>query len=303
MACNQVAEVRIEPCDVTWEIEEKWEITCVADVASSLNDTYFLIYDGANAGYYVWFDVAGAGTDPALAGKTGISVAIAANASAATVATAVQTAIDGNANFEATVSGATVEAWAVVAGQSTDWSDSAGLTATGFSFTQCQDGGSLDLGLIDGDIEVTFEEQVLDVTAHQFGTTVLASLRQGLVNEVTLTMKEADYAKYKELMLGTAGAAYTPSGGTEVFGWGTKALGSNTIIKSRRLVLHPVAQGASKARDLCFWKAYALPDTLTISGENPKTLSLTFKIYRDDTKEESVNQFIFGDWDQAEFVP
>jgi len=303
MACNNVANIRIEPCTVTWEIEEKWEITAVADVSSSLNNKYFHIYDGANNKYHVWFNVGGAGVDPAPANSTAIVVAIAANATASAVATATNSAIDANANFESTVSGAVVEAWAIVAGQSTDWANAAGLASAGFGFVQCQDGGSLDLGYLDGDIEVTFEEQQLDITAHQTGTTILASLRQGLINEISLTMKEADMAKYKELMLGTAGSAYTPSGGTEVFGWGTATLGANTIIKSRRLVLHPVAQGSSKARDLCFWKAYALPDTLTISGENPKTLGLSFKVYKDDAKPESVNQFVFGDWSQTEFVP
>lgn len=296
---NNVANIKLEPCDATWEIEEKWEITAVADVASSLNNKYFKIRSGADAKFHVWFNVASGGTDPAPSGSTAIVVAISANATAATVATAVAAAVDANAAFLATSDGAVITITAAVAGQSTDWSD----FNTTFSFVQVQDGGSLELGYLDGDIEVTFEETQLDINAHQTGATILASLRQGLVNGVSLTMKEADYAKYKELMLGTAGAAYTPSGGSEVFGWGTASLGANTIIKSRRLVLHPVAQGAVKTRDICFWKSYAIPESLTISGENPKTLSLSFKVYKDDSKPESVNQFVFGDWSQTEFVP
>ena len=297
---NNVANIKLEPCDATWEIEEKWDITAVADVSSSLNNKYFVIRNGADAKFHVWFNVASGGTDPAPANSTAIVVAISANATASTIATAVAAAVDANAHFLATSSGAVITITAAVAGQSTDWAD----FNTTFEFVQVQDGGSLALGYLEGDIEVTFEETQLDINAHQTGTTILASLRQGLVNNVSLTMKEADYAKYKELMLGTAGGAYTPSGGTEVFGWGTASLGANTIVKARRLVLHPVALGSGvKTRDLCFWKSYALPDSLTISGENPKTLSLSFKVYKDDSKPEAVNQFVFGDWSQTEFVP
>lgn len=297
MACN-VQNIKIEPCDVTYEIEEQTEVTCVADVASSLQNKYFLFNSGSNAGFYAWFNVATLGVDPAPPGKTGIAVAIAANASAATVASALAVAINANSNFIATADGAVVTITNEVAGDADDTVD----FNTGFTFSQCQDGGSMDMGYMDGDIEVTFEETVLDITAHQDGVTPLTSLRQGLVNGIALTMKEADYDKYKSLMLATAGAALTPGGGTEVFGWGSASLGGNVIVKARRLVLHPVALDTSdKSRDLCFWKAYAQPDSLTISGENPKTLGLNFKVYKDPSKPSGIDQFVFKDWSQ--FVP
>jgi len=300
---NNVANIKLEPCNVTWEIEEKWKVTCVADVASSLNNKWFKLYMPDGTWKYAWFNVAAAGVDPAPGGDAGdIEVAIAANATAAAVATALAAAVDAETAWLADASGDDVLITNAAVGQVKSMVE--GAAPTGFTFTQVQDGGSLDLGYLDGDIEVTFEESVNDITAHQTGTTILASLRQGLINEISLTMKEiSDLAKVKELMLGTAGATYTPSGGTEVMGWGTESLGANTIVKARRLVLHPVSHGVAKTKDMCFWKAYALPDTLTISGENPKTLGLTFKVYRDDSKPEAVNQFIFGDWSQTEFVP
>jgi len=300
---NNVANIKIEPCNAVWQIEEQWQLTCVADVSSSLNNKWFKIYKPDTTWKHVWFNVGGAGLDPAPAGSAGdIEVAISANALASAVATATAAAVDLEADWKSTADGANVLITAVDVGQCESFVD--GTAATGFTFTQCQDGGDLDLGFLDSDIEVTFEEVTLDVLAHQTGATVLASLRQGLVNEVSMTMKEYDLVKYKELMLGTAGGTHTPGGGTEVFGWGTATLGQNTIIKARRLVLHPVSKAANdKSGDMCFWKAYALPDTLTISGENPKTLGLSFKVYRDDSKPEAVNQFIFGDWSQSAYVP
>ena len=77
---------------------------------------------------------------------------------------------------------------------------------------------------------------------------------------------------------------HTPSAGTELFGWGSSRQGLNTIVQARRLILHPVALGASDlTRDLCFWKAYPKPNSLTYSGENPQTVSVEFKLYRDET--------------------
>jgi hypothetical protein len=300
---NQVENIKIEPCDATWEIEEKWVVRVHGAAGTpALNNKWFKMYLPNGTWKHVWFNVNSGGTDPAPSGSAGgIPVALATNALSGAVATAMAAAIDADAGWLATADGDDVTITNAAVGQVTSMVD--GTAATGFRFTQLQDGGSLELGYLDGDIEVTFEEQTLDVTAHQTGTTVLTGLRQGLVNEISLTMKEADMDKYKEFMLGTAGATDTPSGGTEVFGWGTASLGQNVIVKARRLVLHPVAQGADKSRDLCFWKAYALPDTLTISGENPKTLGLSFKVYRDDAKPSHINQFVFGDWSQSEYVP
>ncbi len=64
-------------------------IECVADVAGSLNDTYFLIYSAQNADtYYVWYNVDGGGTDPMIADAIGIEVAISADDSADDIAVA-----------------------------------------------------------------------------------------------------------------------------------------------------------------------------------------------------------------------
>jgi hypothetical protein len=79
-------------------------IECSADVSSSLNNTYFLI-SSTTTNYYVWFNVGGAGTDPAIGGRTGIQVAIAVNSSATVVATALAAALTAVAGvFTATSS-------------------------------------------------------------------------------------------------------------------------------------------------------------------------------------------------------
>lgn len=81
--------------------KEKTQVTTVADVAGSLNNKYFTLHSAANAtSYYVWYNVNGAGVDPAPGG-TGIMVAIPTGASATAVALATATAVDLNVDFVA----------------------------------------------------------------------------------------------------------------------------------------------------------------------------------------------------------
>lgn len=103
--------------------KEKTKITCIADVAGSLNSKYFLIKSAANAtSYYVWLNVGGAGVDPAPGG-TGIMVAVATNASASAVATAVAAALEANMDFTASAVGADVTNENVAVGIATDAAD------------------------------------------------------------------------------------------------------------------------------------------------------------------------------------
>lgn len=109
---------------------EKSTVQCVADSSSSLNNKYFTL-NSPSTGYYVWFNVAAAGVDPAPGGRTGIPVAIAANASAATVASAVQVAVDALADFVATVVTDTVTITNAAKGNVTDAANvNAGVVVT-----------------------------------------------------------------------------------------------------------------------------------------------------------------------------
>lgn len=300
MSCD-VTSIRIEPADVSWEIEESWCVKTVADVSSALNSKWFKLGKAGQTTYshYVWLNIGGAGVDPAPAGLTGIAATAAANATANNIATAVQTAVDASADFEAVVSGDEVTIRTITAGVSAGLLD--GTAATGFTFVQEAEGGQLDLGLLDGDIEVSFEQSLFEVTAHQTGTSTIAELRQGVSCEITLALKEADADKYKELFM-SGGGSDTPSGGTEVFGWGKSRQGSNTIVQARRLVLHPVRLASNVyTDDFCAWKAYPMPESIVYSGENPKILNVSFKCYLDDEKPDAIQLFGTGNWTQ--YVP
>lgn len=84
-------------------------IECVADVAGSLNNKFFIINSAHDAQkYLVWFNVNSEGVEPELSGMTGVEVALATGALASAVATAVASALDGLSAFVASAVGSMV---------------------------------------------------------------------------------------------------------------------------------------------------------------------------------------------------
>lgn len=291
---SSITNIKIQPQNVYWQDYHSVLVETVADSASSLNNKYFVV-SSPTVNYYVWLNVGGAGVDPTPASLTALtSVAISANATAAAVATAIQTAVDADANWQATVSGDEVTITSVAIGERLSVP---GAGDSGFTVSEITVGGDIYLGLLDGDVETSFEEQVYQVNAHQYGSTVLAEIQTGVGASVSLTLKESDTEKLKEIFGKAAGGTHTPSGGTELFGFGTSNQGDNTFSKARRLVLKPVGAGDNLG-NLTFWKAYPMPNSLVFSGENPKTLSVEFKVYRDPSKNEAISYFAFGDQTQ-----
>lgn len=119
------------------DLREKFTVLCVADSAGSLNNTYFT-FSKSGVNYYVWYNVNSAGTDPALAGKTAVPVALATNAANTAVASATNTAIDALAGVSSTVSSATVTVVIDAIGAVTDAAQ--GAASTGFTITVTRQG-------------------------------------------------------------------------------------------------------------------------------------------------------------------
>jgi hypothetical protein len=96
-------------------------VTTTADTAGSLNNNYFDLYSANGNEYYVWLNVNSAGTDPAVAGKTGIQVPLATGATAPTVATAIAAQINvvASSYFTASALGNIVTINHVIAGVAT----------------------------------------------------------------------------------------------------------------------------------------------------------------------------------------
>ena len=114
------------------------QVTAGADTAGSLNGTYWNL-SSPTADYYVWYNVGGTGTDPALAGRTGIEVNITSGATADQVAAATQATIQALADFDASAAGAVLTITNATSGVATAPTD--GTTGWGGgSFTEVTPG-------------------------------------------------------------------------------------------------------------------------------------------------------------------
>lgn len=289
--------ITIEPCDMTFGKYQTDKVTCLKDTASSLNSKWFGVNKAKDATkYYVWFNVGGAGVDPAPAGRTAIPVAIDVGASAETVAAAVKTAVNAIAGLFASQNAQYVTMSAQQPGVTTKAFD--GTAPTGFTFEEIVAGSEDDLGYLDGDIEITLDEKILDIKGHQTGEDIIAAVRQGKTCEIKCTLLEAHTANL-ELALLQAGSAYTPGGGSEVVGWGSKTNSKNILTYAGKLVMHPHALGAGdKSRDMNFWRAYLKPGSIKYSGDNPLKVEVTFKMFTDTRKKSEVDVLFLGDGSQ-----
>jgi len=304
MAGN-VLNQKVEPMMATYgeSIMQSENITCVADVSSSLNNKYWLIYNAAGTKFYVWYNVASGGSDPLVSGGTAAPVAISANATATAVATATAAVVTALTGLDCTSDGAVCTAVNTSAGYAKPAHE--GAAATGFTFEVNYYGDSaVDLGYVDGDIEVTHEGQYVDLTAHQTGTMVLGHIGTGLTAGLTLNLKETAVTQLRKAIATGEGDSLIPDGtgvsGTEVIGWGTSRQFKPTFARARKLVLHPVALPASNmSRDLTIWKAFPKVSSLTFSGENVFMVPVEFSIYPDYTKDSRINMVCLGDGSQT----
>lgn len=117
-------------------VSEAQQVATVADVAGSLNSTYFTFNDAGNAhGYYVWYNINSAGVDPAVAGRTGIQVTGATGASANTLATNTRSAINAVSGISVVASGATNNVVITNSSPGTTTAAANGTASPGFTYS------------------------------------------------------------------------------------------------------------------------------------------------------------------------
>lgn len=158
------------------------------------------------------------------------------------------------------------------------------------------------LGFTEGDLELIFEEQMVDITAHEEGTNVLTSIRTGKSVEITVAMKETNKAMIKYI-LGQGGASVTASGAASaVTAWGGSKDFTQVATQAGKLVLHKANTAASdKSEDIAVWKAYPMLDSLTFSGENNNLMNITFRCYPDLSLADEARLLVYGDHTDGNF--
>lgn len=84
-------------------------IACTGDIGGSLNNTYFY-YDTPSTLYYFWFNVGGAGVDPAVVGRTGVEITLNTNDTSNQVAVSIASEVSslGTADVEVNLNNITI---------------------------------------------------------------------------------------------------------------------------------------------------------------------------------------------------
>lgn len=306
-----VENIKVEAMKVIYGTDEKQveKITIRSGIAkASLAGKYFHLYAvlaGAIVKHVFWFDTTGTDTAPTVSDATLHKVDISSGSidTVAEIATTLQGVIDALTTiYSATVVNNVITVSHEVAGLVPSAHDAKNvLKVTNFGFEILTQGDSEDeLGCIEGDIEVSFEESFLDVTCHAEGTTPVAQLKNGVSSvEVSLSLQETTKEKLKKMFM-KSGGSFIPDGGTEVFGMGTFKNFENMFKYATKLRLHPVRLlDGDRSEDYTFHKAMPNLSGLTFSGENVFTLPITFKVYPASSIDTRVNYFSIGDGSQS----
>lgn len=287
--------VTISPVSVSWQMEASELIDFAGLTGADVKGKYFNISTAKDAIlHYVWGDDS-VEADPAPAGRTAIAMTVVGDSdTAATLATACAAAIDAISGYSASASGSVVSVFRDDIGEVTDTAD----VDMGVSLTVCRRGKDFELGLLQGDVELTLSPANFIVQAHSSGVTPRAALYQGIDTlEATTELLETQNSQLKAIygLYGTDG--FTPGAGTEVFGVGTSKQGQNLLIDAGRLVLKDV-NAADDTNNRSLMLCIPIPDSLVFSGENPRTLSLTWQGFVDDQIDSRVSALLFGDQTQ-----
>lgn len=294
--------VTIDPQVFIWGAKLKQTITTIADVAGALHKKYFLLQTRAGGKFAPWIKIAdGAAGDPEVpAGYTKVEVAVAEGATAATIATALQTAIHALSGISATVDGSVVTAIDASRGI-VDPAEDPAVGGTGFAFAVIKRGIGGQLGYTDGDMEVTPSIETKEINAHQLGNIPVAELITKIgIEGFSLTLKEVD-AEQLENIFSAVGTTQIPDGGTsKITGLGTAKIGQSISEYAEPAFLHPIdADDDEYDGDTCMPCAVPIPGTLKFSGTDEKTATVEFRTFPHSDLPTWCNIIMWGDHSQV----
>jgi hypothetical protein len=172
MSCNKALNIKAVPMNAKWEIEEAFCLSTADQTIASLKGKYFIAYNAAGTKYKVWFSD-GVVTEPVVSGTTAVVVTITSATTPALIATAIANAITAFTamGFTATVVDTTTVK-SIYGSATVVKSVEQGTAGTLLELTRIQVGGSIDLGLLDGDVTFDPTTDVQDIVAHLYNLAV-----------------------------------------------------------------------------------------------------------------------------------
>ena len=293
--CQETSSIKLEAVKAYWGVKHCRTITAVADVADSLDGTYFELnvinpLNFSEVAGYVYF-----GTDPVIAGKVAYDAGTVTNFTAAQVASAIESALSSVAvNVE--VSGGVIEIQNKYLGPITAEADG----GSGFTFEIGKVGIGGELGkTAQGGLSLALETTSVELKSDQTGELVIGESYTGSTVTVEAPLIEIDKAKLELIIGQVTGATHTPSGGTSLVGYGESKLYQLLNDLAGVLVLHPIRlPDSDKSADVYIPKCCPMPADLNFSGTDIQTLNVTFKAYLDSKVNPKINLFAIGDWTQ-----
>lgn len=295
MSCRSGANVKIEPVKVWLANQYTSCIHLLQDGSATYSAKYWTI-DGDGTNYYVWYNT-GASVDPAVAGRTGIEVSITVTDTKAEIVAETITEINAVTGLKAVADIKQTDRLIlkVLSYQVAGASAIGTMTAPLWEQDVLASGFFHDLGFTDGDVELTMDQQLVDVNAHQAGAEIIASIVNGMNVEMSLALKEVTEENLAKIINDISGGTYT-SGLNEYRGYGSGQNSRNVLDNACRLVLHPVRLADTVyTSDLCCPLAYPKADSLLFSGENPQLLNVTFRVFRDEFMPAAIDKVFIGD--------
>tara|TARA_Y100001937_G_C7090726_1_gene317594 strand:+ start:165 stop:695 length:531 start_codon:yes stop_codon:yes gene_type:complete len=153
--------------------------------------------------------------------------------------------------------------------------------------------GGTDLGAAT-DISLAMEVSTTEIKADQTGDQLLSEVMTGFNCNITMTIQEMSEANWNRIVASHTGGSHTPSGGTAVYGVGTGKLFASLEAAGAKLQMKPVG-AANNNRNITLHKCYPIPESVSFSGTELSTMSVTFKAVRDTSVDVGINIMAFGD--------
>jgi hypothetical protein len=288
-------EAELEASTIRWGRLACREITFVADDTDSLDDEFILLEAYTPEGTKVVYEV-GKGVDPETPGTTFVSVSFTTDSTAAQVASAFNTALDGisGAPFALTLDGAKLTVKNRFIGKTED-----DMQTSGFTLDTYEDGLDVALGATSDSIDISLEVSVLDITSNQTGGIVADQIFQGLSAELTGAFIEITKDRFDLLVGSVTGDSVTPAAGTTVTGFGESRLFQSLAALGGVMILHPIRlPNTDRSNDWVFWRSAPKLNGLNFDGTAPQAMDITFEAYLDQSVNKKINLAAKGDWAQ-----
>jgi len=303
MSCNtSTFQLGIRNILIGEDTKQKTCISTKKDVAGSLGGKFFVLHqpNAAQTKHVFWFNT-GTSVAPVVPNATLHEVDIVSGDSAIAVATALQTVLAALTWIESAVrTNEHIEVTFADEGYAYEGRDAiAELSKTKFQIVVTKFGSlQADAGGTNGDITVTIEESLQDVTTPQTGDYVLTQLRRGVTATLAFELKSTADADIRRALNYYGGTYVTDDADSAVLtGYGSKNLFKTVDDVATKIIFREPALAADgdSSKDLTFHKCKLALGELTLSAESELVLPLTATVYLDQSKFNGLNFLSFGD--------